>query len=154
MAKLVRWSHSHTVPLLPLDTTRQPSADQLPPKSLDLKEFKDVQIKTVFPISKFIFIFTKHKLVIPDSTTLTRVQLKSWNNYGILSMTSLLFKVPINAFLDRLHICWLKDTKFCFKTFRRSENFQFQFEMFPWHVSSSHKINDRIFFISIYHTSE
>ena len=33
----MRWLHSQTVPLLALDTTLHPSADQRPPSSLDLK---------------------------------------------------------------------------------------------------------------------
>lgn len=79
-AKLVRWSHSHTVPLLALDTKRQPSDDQLPPSSLDLQQFQKYNVM-------FRCIGKQMRRAEDDN---------------------LLLKVPIHAFGNRFFFCWLK----------------------------------------------
>lgn len=114
-------------------------------KAVDLLVGRNIQIKTMFPIS----IFFVYKPYTWDSgfSNFNKSLNKAWK-YGVVTVneSNLLFKVPVNAFLNRLYVCWLKDEKKkCFCTFGCStENFHFQFDILH---DMFHQIEDKVSFM-------
>ena len=129
-AKLVRWSHAHTVPLLPLDNIWQPSDDQLPPSSLDLRE----KIKSLNHARCFFYTLLqcwrssprRYKAFYRKFTPPTSVcneyegfmfKIQIGDSYRLLCVIftlfggNLLFKVPVDAFIYCFHIWWLENSK-------------------------------------------